>query len=603
MTARSRSFGCREQALAAVCLLLLAGPLVRAQSQQVRASNGPATSSDPEPLARIVRLDAVVIDKQGRPLRDLKAADFEVIEAGVAQKVHAVEPARPDRVVALLLDDFHVASGFHTDSVRRAALRFVNEQLRPSDLLAVHRPLDPITKIEFSRDREHARQAIQAFEGRKGDFTALTEFEQKYIGRSPETVRAARAQIVFSGLRGLVATIGDMGAGRSAIVLVTEGLARDARSERMRRVPDLQGLIRAASRHNVAIYSFDPRVAGEASTALPAVADGEWSPLGTLASETGGETAVGSSHLDAAFQRVARDLDAYYLLTYTSSHEGEGRFYDVQVRTKAAGAQVKTRTGYWAPLRAELFTGNDSRPGPPPRLLKRSPLIDTWMGVMVDPDGAQQVLFTWQPATLRNRPRPGSEPSVVSLRVTTREGAVLYEGEIRPPRAQLGPVREEAALFAADPGRIQLDLEILAADGSPLDKAAHDVDVPDVNKADPLILPPQVFRCTSAREFREVSADPAAAPVPAREFRRTDRLLVRVPAHSPSGARISLSARVINRMGQVLREVPAMKPLAGAATQFDLPLGWLAPGDYTLELRAKNAAGDAREVIRFRVRG
>ena len=133
--------------------------------------------------------------------------------------------------------------------------------------------------------------------------------------------------------------------------------------------------------------------------------------------------------------RVGRDLDAYYLLTYTSSHEADGRFYEVQVRTKAASAQVRARRGYWAPLRAELLGAADLRPSPPPRMLKRSMLIDTWIGLTVDADGAQQVLFTWQPAVLRNRPRPGSAPSIVSLRVTTKEGAVLYEGEIRPPRA------------------------------------------------------------------------------------------------------------------------------------------------------------------------
>ena len=600
MSVHSRRLAWRKPA--AVCLLIVAVPLL-AQSQQAPAVNRTGGSpSDPELPARIVRLDAVVTDKLGRPIRDLKAADFQVVEAGVAQNVYAVEPARAERVVALLLDDFHVAPGSDTESVRQAALRFVDDQLRPSDLLAVHRPLDPISKIHFSRDRDVARQAIQAFNGRKGDFTALTEFEQKYIGRSPEAVRAARAQIVSAGLRGLVTSIGELGAGRSAIVLVTEGFARDAPSERSRRIPDLQGLARAASRYNVAIYSLDPRTP-QGPGVMPDVADGEWAGLETLAAETGGETAIGSSQLDLALQRVARDLDAYYLLTYTSSHEADGRFYEVQVRTKVASAQVKARTGYWAPLRAELLGAADLRPSPPPRMLKRSILIDIWIGLTIDPDGAQQVLFTWQPAAPRNRPRPGSAPSIVSLRVTTKEGAVLYEGEIRPPRAPLGPVRDEVARFAADPGRVQFDLEIIAADGNVLDKAAHDIDVPDIGKADPFILPPQVLRCSSAREFRELSANPVAAPVPLREFRRTDRLLVRVPTHSPSGAPISLSARVVNRLGQVLREIPALQPSAGIATQFDLPLGWLAAGDYTLELTASTSAGKAREVVRFRVTG
>ena len=53
---------------------------------------GPAAVPfDPEPTARLVRLDAVVTDKHGRPLLNLKAADFDVVENGVAQKIDAVE--------------------------------------------------------------------------------------------------------------------------------------------------------------------------------------------------------------------------------------------------------------------------------------------------------------------------------------------------------------------------------------------------------------------------------------------------------------------------------------------------------------------------------
>src|ERR1044072_9551122 len=36
-----------------------------------------------------VRLDIVVKDKKGRPIRDLKQGDFEVLEDGVSQKVES----------------------------------------------------------------------------------------------------------------------------------------------------------------------------------------------------------------------------------------------------------------------------------------------------------------------------------------------------------------------------------------------------------------------------------------------------------------------------------------------------------------------------------
>lgn len=50
-------------------------------------------SRDPDDVVRVrsneVQLDIVVKDKKGRPVKDLKAADFEVLEDGVAQKIES----------------------------------------------------------------------------------------------------------------------------------------------------------------------------------------------------------------------------------------------------------------------------------------------------------------------------------------------------------------------------------------------------------------------------------------------------------------------------------------------------------------------------------
>ena len=128
--------------------------------------------------------------------------------------------------------------------------------------------------------------------------------------------------------------------------------------------------------------------------------------------------------------------------------------------------------------------------------------------------------------------------------------------------------------------------------------------MPDVNRADPLILPPQVIAASSAREFRQLAGDPLAAPVPSRTFRRTERLLLRVPVHSASGTPIELAARLLNRVGQTLRTLNKMRaPAPDGSTQFDLPLAWLAPGEYTIELSATSTRGTAKEVVRFSVTG
>lgn len=592
------------------------------------SQSGPR-DSDPAPIARVVQIDAVVFDTQGRPILNLAPDDFELVEEGVVQKLHAVElrrPAAPQadsiplppiesprdearaardssaRVFALLLDEFHVSAGANSERVRESLSQFVEQHIRPSDLVAVLRPLDSVTEIRFTRGPDAAREAIRAFSGRKGEYEARTEFEQKYIGRAPEAVRAARAQIVMSGLRALTSRLGELEPDRAAIILVSEGFSSSRAHDRARRIPDVQGLVRSASRARVAVYTFNPETA---SSEAGAEAESGRQFLRAIAEETGGEAVMNPAELEAGLERVARDLDGYYLLSYTSSHAATGRFYGVQVRARRNGASVRTRTGYWAPIPPDLLHGAEGRPAVPARAIRRSPLIETWLGLTVTPEGVQQVTFTWEPAELRAQVRNAvRSPSVVALKVTSREGAVLFDGEISAPREGRAVGRQDAAFFDAPPGLVQLDLTIFAADGTRIDSAAHDVDIPDSSRADPLILPAQLFRSSSAREFREISRDPAAAPVPAREFRRTERLLLRVPAYSPGGSAITLSVRVLNRSGQILRQLEPMPALAGRdIRQFDLPLGWLAPGEYAIELNATSSAGTAKEIVRFRVTG
>jgi hypothetical protein len=330
--------------------------------------------------------------------------------------------------------------------------------------------------------------------------------------------------------------------------------------------------------------------------------------LQSLARQTGGDAVGAGQDLVPALQRVSKDLDSYYVLTFTSTSANDGRFHNVQITSSRRQAQVRARSGYWAPLPSELRT---TRLTTPPlmtmRALKRSPLIDSWFGLTVEPDGHRRVIFTWTPAPapVSTRSKPAGRPDVVALKVTTPTGAVLFEGEVAPVRQGTNStLRPDSAVFQAMPGRLQFDLNILQADGSKLDVGALDYDVPNVRGATPVILPPQMFRAASAREFRDISADAGAAPLPGREFRRTDRLLLRVPTFEPGGNAVQVSAKLVNRVGTVLTDLPPMSEEAGRTlTQFDLPLARFAPGEYSIEVAASSDGGIARELIRFRITG
>jgi VWFA-related protein len=611
------------------------------RAQPAQAPVRTSTTTPPDPAPRTIRVEAIVTDKQGTPISNLGPGDFTILDNGVAQKVDGAEwrssapplvgPVSPTdditneadearaarehgtRLIAIYLDEYHVSAGEATERVRHAVSRFIDEQVRPKDLLVVMRPLDPVTAVRFTRNRDEARKAVSGFSGRRNDYTPRTPFEEQYLGRSPGAVRTARAQIVISGLRALANRMGDLDGGLGGIVLLSEGFTADVPRARERRLPDLQGLVRAAGRFRVLLYAFDPGVVpaptvDAAGAAVDAAVDPS-SVLQALARQTGGDALPAGQDLSPAFQRVSTDLDSYYVLTFAPAISHDGRFHSLQISTSRRDAQVRTRSGYWAPLQTEL------RAAPrvelpamlPTRALRRSPLIESWFGLTVEPDGGRRIIFTWAPTAARAsaRGKPVSRPDVVALKVTTLSGTVLFDGEVaqaRPGGTQ--GVRPHSAVFQATPGRLQFDMTILQADGTRLDAGALDFDVPTVRGATPVILPPHVLSAASAREFRDISADAGAAPLPGREFRRTERLLLRVPTFEPGGHAVEVSAKLVNRVGAVLANLTPMPGQSGQPlTQFDLPLARFAPGEYSIEVAAKSDGGVARELIRFRITG
>ena len=133
------------------------------------------------------------------------------------------------------------------------------------------KPLDHLTEIRFTRDRDAARQSVSSFTGRRNDYTPRNTFEEQYSGSRLLRQRAARAQIVMSGLRALATRMGELDGGLGGIVLMSEGFTTDVPRGRERRLPDLQGLVRAAGRFRVLLYAFDPGTPRR----LSLVADGD----------------------------------------------------------------------------------------------------------------------------------------------------------------------------------------------------------------------------------------------------------------------------------------------------------------------------------------
>jgi VWFA-related protein len=579
----------------------------------------------------VVRVDATAVDARGRFVASLTARDFELREDGVVQTIDHVrlvsaadgggdgaaplqaitsddeeqaEARRPGaRLFAIYLDEYQIA-GDAVDRVRAALTRFVDEAIGPRDLVVVMRPLDSILSIRLSHDREAARAAIAALAGRKGDYEPRNGYEKNFMGTNVAAIDQTRTQVTLSALNALAVHLGWASPdARKTLIVVSEGFTRGIRRRGLS-LPTLDAVVRSANRHNVAVYPIDPQEADATDTAAG-------DSLRTLASETDGRAVLTSGDLTPVFARIVDDASAYYLITYRSQKKIDGHFHELKVRVKRPGVSVRTRRGYWATsadelLRAEWLAA-DARPKKtlapePPRHI--SALIRPWFGLSRGEGGKTRVTFVWEPVrAVGDRLRRA--PARIEL-TALGEGdeAPVFKGPVRPTGAaaaetpDVDPLR---AVFDVPPGTLRIRMAIEDLSQQVLDSDVRQIAIRDLSKG-VVLGSPEVMRARNARDFRELLADPASPPVAAREFSRTERLLIRVPAYSADGGTPRVSARLLSRGGQAMRELPVQPaPSSHDVYQIDLPLAGLAAGDYILELAASTASGEVKDLMNFRV--
>ena len=196
------------------------------------------TFSVPEfAIGEVVRVDVIATDARGRFVDGLTTADFSIREDGAEQTVDDVrlvkvrgtsgqseaaqlvrivsaadertEAGRENtRVIGIYLDEYFVSPA-NTATVRAALHRFVDEDLGPRDLVAVVRPLESLLKIRLTRDHAALHQAIDKFEGRRGDYEPRTAFERNTIVADRGRADSQRAQTTWSSLNALALHLAD----------------------------------------------------------------------------------------------------------------------------------------------------------------------------------------------------------------------------------------------------------------------------------------------------------------------------------------------------------------------------------------------------------
>jgi hypothetical protein len=108
-----------------------------------------------------------------------------------------------------------------------------------------------------------------------------------------------------------------------------------------------------------------------------------------------------------------------------------------------------------------------------------------------------------------------------------------------------------------------------------------------------------LYRGRTVRELQVIRGMPSAAPAVDREFSRADRLLIRVEAYAPGGSIPAVTARLLNRSGGSMSDIPLQA--SGSTFEGELQLSALGAGEYIVEFTAKAEAATTQETIAFRV--
>jgi VWFA-related protein len=418
----------------------------RAQGPQATPQQTPTPApapptDDEDDVVRItsnlVQFDAVVVDRQGRPVTDLGPEDFEVTVGGERQQItnfsyvsNVAEPAaaerpaearrppergappvpparlRPGQVrrtIALVVDDLG-ASFESTAFIRRALRKYVDEQMRPNDLVAVIRTSAGMGALQqFTSDKRQLHAAIERVRwypsGRSGVgiFQPLEGKQQSAAdvrrragrdtpGEDDEDEGGPKGGGVDE-FREEVFAVGTLGAlnfivrgmkelpGRKSVVMFSEGFAiyrRDDMELSTRLLEGVRRLSDLANRASVRIYTIDPRglpalglTAADNASGMSAreiekaMSDRAAELFDTrdalyyLAQETGGFFVRNTNDLSGGVERVLEDQRGFYLIGFRPDVEtfdpvrGRRRFNRVEVKVRRAGLRVRTRGGFY----------------------------------------------------------------------------------------------------------------------------------------------------------------------------------------------------------------------------------------------------------------
>ena len=270
----------------------------------------------------LVVLHATVLDKNSRPVADLRQEHFRVFENNVEQKLKIFKREDLPISVGIVVDN----SGSMRDKrrgVSAAALKFVQSSNPKDEVFIVNFNEEAFLDTDFTDNIQLLEEALEKIDARGGTaFYDALDMSLRHLTQKGSW-------------------------DKKVLLLVTDG------EDNASRLP-LEQLVKAVQRSNAMIYTVG-LLSGESSRSLRRAKRA----LEAVSKASGGAAFFpeGLSDVQDVATLIANDIRNQYVLAYTPTNQAyDGSFRRVEVRVSApkhGKLSVRARTGYYAVARSE----------------------------------------------------------------------------------------------------------------------------------------------------------------------------------------------------------------------------------------------------------
>lgn len=399
--------------------------------------------------ANLVIIDANVRDRSGKVIPNLQKSDFTVFEDGKPQTISVFEfqklegdtllpavpavkpvatspvpvpkntnPAAPttaaakpiiryqDRRLVAMLFDFSTMGIPEQSRIQEAALKFLREQMKPADIVAIMSASTGPLKIvqDFTDDKDRLEEVVKSFQigaaselagvaGNGGDDTTGEDTGTAFNADETEfnIFNTDKQLATLESAAKMLAPFPE----KKALLYFSSGISKSGFDNQA----SLLAAVNAAKRSNVAFYPIDARglvataPSGDASKGASRATSSltgsqmqsqrdsfndSQETLSTLAIDTGGKLFVDDNDLALGMEKARDDIGSYYILGYYSTNpKMDGKYRRVEVKlNKDIQAKIDYRTGYFGEKTFAKFTAADKENQLQEALMLGDPLTD-----------------------------------------------------------------------------------------------------------------------------------------------------------------------------------------------------------------------------------